>query len=262
MENHSMVMSYQKEGKIGIITLNRPEVHNALNSELAARLMEAWNDFNHDPNLLALVITGAGGRAFCVGADLKERSEGKDPHVDDFWKSGSARSMREMDFVKPVIAAIHGYCLGGGLELALTCDLRVASDQSLFGLPEIKRGFFPGMGASQRLPRVLPYNYAAELLFTGDFIDAKEAYRLGLVNRVVADEEVMPVAMNLAGKISRRPPLALRAVKEALLKSYDLSLAQGLRLEGILRHSVGQTEDAREGVKAFVEKRTPEYKGR
>ena len=257
-----MAMSYQKENRIGIITLNRPEVHNALNADLAAKLTEAWIDFHNDPDMVVLVITGAGGRAFCVGADLKERSSGQDPHVGGFWHPGLKMPMRDTEFYKPVLAAIDGYCLGGGLELALTCDLRIASDQSLFGLPEIKRGFFPGMGASQRLPRLLPYNYAAELLFTGDLIEAAEAYRLGLINRVVSAEKVMPVTMDLAEKISRRPPLALRAVKEALLKSYDLPLADGLRLEGTLRHAIGQTEDAREGVMAFVDKRIPEYKGR
>jgi enoyl-CoA hydratase/carnithine racemase len=170
--------------------------------------------------------------------------------------------MRDTECYKPVIAAIDGYCLGGGLELALSCDIRVASRQSVFGQPEIKLGFFPGMGASQRLPRVLPYNWAAEILFLGDFIDAAEAYRLGMINRLVSPEEVMPTAMELAENISRRPPLALRAAKEALLKSYDLPLSQGLRMEGLLRHAVGRTEDAREGVKAFDEKRAPEYKGR
>jgi enoyl-CoA hydratase/carnithine racemase len=257
-----MVMSYQKQRRIGIITLNRPEVHNALNAELAAKLMAAWDDFNADPALVVLIITGAGGRAFCAGADIKERAAGQDPHVADFWGPGYKLPMRETEVYKPIIAAIDGYCLGGGLELALACDIRVASEKSVFGQPEIKRGFFPGMGASQRLPRVLPYNFAAELLFTGDYMDAAEAYRLGLINRLVAAEEVMPAAMKLAEKISRRPPLALRAVKEALLKSYDLPLSQGLRLEGLLRHAVGRTEDAREGIRAFMEKRTPDFKGR
>jgi enoyl-CoA hydratase/carnithine racemase len=255
-------MSYQKQNKIGIITLNRPEVHNALDAELATALSEAWDDFNKDPAMVVLVITGAGGQSFCVGADIKERSQDGDPHVVHFWEPGFKMPMRETEFFKPVIAAINGYCLGGGLELALTCDIRIAADQSIFGQPEIKRGFFPGMGASQRLPRILPYNFAAELLFIGDFIDAAEAHRLGMINRVVSAEDLMPTALTLAEKISRRPPLALRAVKEALLKSYDLSLSQGLRLEGVLRHALGRTEDAQEGIKAFIEKRQPVYKGR
>jgi enoyl-CoA hydratase/carnithine racemase len=256
-----MVMSYEKTDRIGMVTLNRPEVHNALNSELVAKLMEACEDFNRDPELTVLVITGAGGRAFCVGGDLKERAIGRDPHVDGFWNTGAQKTLRDLELLKPAIATIDGYCLGGGLELALMCDLRVASERSVFGLPEIKRGFFPGMGATQRLPKVLPYNLAAELLFSGDSIDAAEAYRIGLINRLVPAEAVMPTAMELAVKISRQAPLALRAAKEALLRSYDMTLGQGLRLEGILRHAVGLTEDAQEGVRAFVEKRMPEYKG-
>jgi len=257
-----MVMQYEKKEKTGVITLNRPEAHNALNRELAGQLLAAWHDFKRDPGLVVLVLSGAGGKAFCVGGDLKERAAGGDPHVDEFWDSGTGRQIRELDCHKPVIAAIDGYCLGGGLELALIADLRIASQRSEFGLPEIQRGFFPGSGATQRLPRVMPYPFAAELLFLGERIGATEALRLGLINRLVPPEQVLSTAMEMAGRISRLPPLALRAAKEALLKSYDLSLQDGLRFEGLLRHAVGRTEDAREGVRAFTEKRTPRFKGR
>ena len=162
---------------------------------------------------------------------------------------------------KPVIAAINGYCLGGGLELALSCDLRLASGSATFGQPEIKRGIFPGQGATQRLTRILPYHLAAELIFTGEAIDARKALQLGLINRLVEARSLMKEAWQLAGTISEKPPLALRAAKEALLKSYDLSLVEGLRYEGELRKKVGITEDAREGIAAFMEKRKPIFKG-
>jgi E-phenylitaconyl-CoA hydratase len=254
---------YEKEGKIATITLNRPDVLNAMNPDLAGKLLQAWNHFSKDPDLVVLIVTGAGDRAFCVGADIKDRDQtGRDPHVSDFWGPGLTTPMRGMECYKPVIAAINGYCLGGGLELALVCDIRLASETARFGQPEIKRGIFPGMGATQRLPRLMPYNLAAEILITGEHIDACEAYRIGLVNRVVPVDELMPSARALAEKISENAPLALRAVKEALLRSYELPLEQGLRVEGLLRRIIGETEDAKEGMRAFVEKRKPVFKRR
>jgi (E)-benzylidenesuccinyl-CoA hydratase len=254
---------YEKKDTIAIITLNRPEVLNAMNPDMAGKLLQAWLDFSNDPNLAVLIVTGAGGKAFCVGADIKDRDQtGRDPHVSDFWGPGLRTPMRGVELYKPVIAAINGYCLGGGLELALVCDIRIASESAQFGQPEIKRGIFPGMGATQRLPRTMPYNWAAELLFTGESIDAGEAYRIGLVNRVVPPQELMASAETLAKTIGENAPLALRAVKEALLRSYDLPLEQGMRVEGLLRRIIGETEDAREGRRAFVERRKPDFKSR
>lgn len=257
------MLMYEKEARIATITLNRPQVMNAISLELAHELTAAWTAFQKDPDLVVLILTGKGEEAFCVGADLKERSrQGRDIHVSSFWQDSLNLPMRATDGYKPVIGAINGHCLAGGLELALLCDIRIASEQATFGQPEINWGIFPGMGATQRLPRVLPYNLAAELLFVGDRIDARRALEIGLVNRVVPPGALMEEARALATRISQKGPLALRAVKESLLRSYDLPLSQGLRLEALLRRMIGDTEDALEGLKAFQEKRPPRFKGR
>lgn len=258
-----MVLRYEKKDKVAKITLNRPEVMNAINLELAEELFRAWGDFVDDPNRVVLLITGAGDKAFCTGADLKERGRrGEDVHVSSFWDASFRLPMRDKECFKPVVAAINGHCLAGGLELALLCDIRIASENATFGQPEIHWGIFPGMGATQRLPRILPYNLAAEILFTGRHIPAARALEIGLVNQVVPFQDLMDTAWALAEEISEKGPLALRAVKEALLRSYDLPLAQGLRLEGLLRRIVGDTQDALEGMTAFQEKRKPRFTGR
>ena len=257
-----MVLLYEKRGKVATATINRPESMNAINLDLAHQLMRAWSDFCEDKETSVLIITGSGDKAFCVGADLKERNQrGEDFHVSSFWDSSLKLPMRHTDCYKPVIAAINGHCLAGGLELALVCDIRIASENSTFGQPEIKWGIFPGMGATQRLPRALPYNLAAEILLTGEPVDANRAFEIGLINRLVPFQDLMKTATFIADSISDKAPLALRAVKEALLRSYDLPLDQGLRMEGVLRRIVGDTEDAREGVRAFQENRKPEYRG-
>jgi E-phenylitaconyl-CoA hydratase len=258
-----MALLYEKREKVATITINRPAMMNAINMDLAHQLFRAWTDFSEDTETKVLIITGSGDKAFCVGADLKERNQqGEDIHVSSFWDSSLKLPMRHTECHKPVIAAINGYCLAGGLELALVCDIRIASENSTFGQPEIKWGIFPGMGATQRLPRVLPYNLAAEILLTGEPIDANRAFEIGLVNRVVPCRDLMKTAMSIAKNISEKAPLALRAVKEALLRSYDLPLNQGIRMEGLLRRIIGDTEDAKEGLRAFQENRKPEYRGR
>lgn len=258
-----MALLYEKREKIATITLDRPEVMNAIDMELARDLFRAWTDFAEDPEMVVLIVTGSGDKAFCVGADLRERSRsGQDVHVSAFWDQSFKTPMRDIKLFKPVIAAINGHCLAGGLELALVCDIRLASENASFGQPEINWGIFPGMGATQRLPRFLPYNLAAELLFTGDRIDAARAFQIGLVNRVIPLPDLMKTARSVAEGISEKSPLALRAVKEALLSSYELPLTQGLRVEGLLRRIIGDTEDTREGARAFEEKRKPEFRGR
>lgn len=257
-----MVVLYEKRDKIATITLNRPEAMNAISRELARELYEAWYDFAADSALSVLVVTGAGEKAFCVGADLKEKEEKGDVHVTSFWDGSFKLPMRGPELFKPVIAAVNGHCLGGGLELALLADIRIAAEHATFGQPEIKLGIFPGMGATQRLRRSLPYNLAAEILLTGERFSAAKAFEIGLVNRVVPSQELMKTALSVAETVSRNAPLALRAVKESLLRSYDLPLDQGLRLEGVLRHVVGDTEDAEEGTRAFLEKRPPKFKGK
>ncbi len=256
-----MALDYEKDGRIAVLTLNRPQAHNALDRESLELLAQAWSDFAADPEAAALIVTGAGRASFCVGGDLKEwLAQDRDPHAAGIMDK-LRPPMRQTRMFKPVIAAVNGHCLGGGLELALACDLRLASRTARFGLPEIKRGIFPGQGATQRLARVLPYNLAAEMLFMGEIIGADEALRMGLVNRVVDQENLLPLARSWALKLARRPPLALAAAKEALLAGYDLPLKEGLALEGRLRKEIGRTQDAREGMTAFLEKRKPLFKG-
>ena len=257
-----MVVLYEKKERVAIMTLNRPEAMNAISRELARVLCEAWSDFAGDPGLSVLIITGAGEKAFCVGADLKEKELKGDVHVTSFWDGSFKLPMRGAELYKPVIAAINGHCLGGGLELALLADIRIAAEHATFGQPEIRLGIFPGMGATQRLPRTLPYNLAAEILLTGERFGAAKALEIGLVNRIVPPQDLLKTALSVAETISGNAPLALRAAKEALLKSYDLPLDQGLRLEGLLRRIVGDTEDAQEGVRAFMEKRKPRFIGK
>jgi enoyl-CoA hydratase/carnithine racemase len=259
-----VVLLYEKSDGVVTVTLNRPQAMNAINGEMAQALMRAWEDFAQDPQARVLIMTGSGERSFCVGADLRERADVQgDPHLGGFWsRATDEMPMRRAAIYKPAIGAINGHCLGGGLELALLCDIRIASENATFGQPEICWGIFPGMGATQRLPRVLPYNLAAEIVLTGRPVGARQALAMGLVNRVVPAGELMAAARELAEVIGRNAPLAVRAAKEALLRSYDLPLEQGLRLEGLLRRAVGETADAREGRMAFEEKRVPRYEGR
>lgn len=248
-----MILLYEKKEAIATITLNRPEVMNAINQELACELSRAWEDFAKDSRMRTLIITGAGDKAFCTGADLKERSGMKvDIHVSSFWGHSFNLPMKGTECYKPVIVAVNGHCLAGGLELALMGDIRIASENATFGQPEINWGIMPGMGATQRLPRILPYNLASEILLTGDPIDAEHALRIGLINRVVPLPELMHAARVLSKILCEKPPLAMRAIKEALLRSYDLPLEQGLRLESCLRRILGETKDAQEGMKTFA----------
>ncbi len=255
-----MSLIYEKEGKIATITLDRPQALNAMNADLGVKLRDAWIDFSKDADRAVLIVKGSGDRAFCVGADIKERnSKDSDPHVTQFGRTDFLTPMKGIDLFKPVIGAINGYCLGGGMELAMVCDIRLASDTAVFGQPEIKRGIFPGMGATQRLPRLMPYNLAAEILFTGKTFDAQEAYRIGFVNRVVPQDELITCAHELANVLADMSLQSLRSIKESLLSSYEMPLRQGLRVEGLLRRIVGETDDAREGMKAFVERRDPKF---
>ncbi len=248
---------------IAFITFNRPERLNAMNEEMWVELGRVWDAFAADPALRVAVVSGAGDRAFSTGMDLKERAVAGDPRARKFWTSALARDPGRREPVwKPMIAAVHGYCLAGGFEIALSCDIRICSDEATFGLPEIKRGFFPGSSGTVRLPRIVPLGMALEMLYTGEPISAAEAFRCGLVNRVVPQDELLPAAEKLARSIADGPPLALQAVKEVVLRGLDLPLADAIRFEAGFRAMVGGTEDAAEGPRAFSEKRKPTYKGR
>lgn len=250
-----MAVDYKKEGKIAIFTINRPEAMNAINAQAVQELHEAMVDFRDNPELWVGIITGAGEKAFSAGADIKEMRPNavrKDPPTP----------MRGLELWKPLIAAINGFALGGGLEIALSCDIRIAVEHARFGVPEVTLGLIPGWGGTQRLPRVIPWASAAGILFTGKHIDAQEAYRIGLVNQVVPPEQLMTTAREWAELICRAGPLGVRAAKEAMIKGYSMSLEEGLQLEKSLGNFLRKTVDFKEGTRAFVEKRKPDFKAK
>jgi E-phenylitaconyl-CoA hydratase len=246
------------------MTLNRPAVRNALNRELSAALMEALQRVRADPEIRVAVLTGA-GRTFCAGADLKERAQSGravDASPASIVEANQSQSFARLSLEKPLIAAIDGYCLAAGFELALACDLRLCTPDARFGLPEIVRGFFPGGGGPQRLMRAIPQAVAMEMILTGDPIDATTAQQVGLVSRVVPTEELLSTACQIARRIASHAPLAVKAVKEVAYAALDETLEQSLRFGSTLRWIIGQTEDAREGPRAFAERREPQYQGR
>ena len=250
-----MVVDYKKEGRIAIFTINRAEAFNALSMQVHKELIEAMLDFQNDSNLWVGIITGAGDKSFSAGQDIKEFSP-KPVAAQDLVYGVPDKIW------KPIIAAINGWCLGGGLELALACDLRIAAEHARFGQPEINIGFMPGGGGTQRLPRFIPRAKAAELLLTGELIDAQEAYRIGLVNKIVPLDKLMSTAKEMADIICKKGPLGVRASKEAMIKGYSMPLEEGLELERSLNNSLRDTEDFMEGATAFKEKRQPQYKGK
>jgi len=262
-----MGIVYEKKGKIAILTINRPEAMNALDPETSREMTEAWLDFRDDPQLWVAIVTGAGEKAFCAGADLKRMGEflqlaPMERHELREREPGLGGLPRNLPIWKPIIAAVNGHCYGGGLELALACDIRIAAEHARFGLTEVRWGIIPGQGGTQRLPRLIPVGKALEMILTAEPIDAQEAYRWGLVNRVVPLSELLPTAMRLAEEICENAPLAVRAAKEAVWRGLDLPLEEGLRLEQFLANLVRDTEDAQEGVKSFAERRKPKFKGR
>ncbi len=260
-----MAIDYEKEGRIAIFTINRPQAMNAINMEALRELHEAMVDFRDDPELWVGIITGAGERAFCGGADIKDTLPFMKEHLRDSPWVIPTTPMRGLDIWKPLIAAINGMALGGGLEIALACDIRIASEKARLGTPEVTLGLIPGWGGTQRLPRMVPWCKAAEIVLTGRIINAQEAYRIGLVNEVVPPEEVMPKAREWAKAISEAAaPLAVRAAKEAMVRGYSLTLEEGLRLENSLEAYLMGTEDFAEGITAFTEKprRNPVYQGK
>jgi enoyl-CoA hydratase len=245
---------------VALITLDRPEVLNALDSETMRQLVEALERLDADENVRAVVITGAGDRAFAAGADIKEMAEATP--VSLTVANSFARWERIRRIRKPIVAAVRGYALGGGCELAMACDLIVAAEDAVFGQPEIRIGVMPGAGGTQRLTRALGKAKAMDLILTGGQLSARDAEAHGLVSRIVAREQTLVAALDLASEIAAQPPLAVMAAKEAINRAFELSLEAGLEFERRNFFLLFASDDQKEGMAAFVEKRKPSWKGR
>ncbi|GIW42032.1 MAG: putative enoyl-CoA hydratase [Candidatus Binatia bacterium] len=263
---------FEKEGHIATVTLNRPEVRNAINAEMLCRLADAWQAIVDDPEIRVAILTGAGEEAFCAGADLDRlvrMMQGLRPPEDEFderiqkdysliWKG----LLREFDVYKPIVAAVKGFCVAGGVELLQCTDIRVASEDAQFGLAEVKWSLFPMAGSTVRLPRQIPYCMAMEILLTGERMSAAEAYRIGLVNRVVPRDRVLPEARRFAEILAENGPLAVQAVKRSVLEGSGRPIREALAKEFEIGAQVALSQDAKEGTRAFKEKRKPVFQGR
>ncbi len=249
----------ETRGAIGLITLDRPGALNALNTTLIRELGQALDGFENDDVVGAIVLTGS-EKAFAAGADIKEMADLS--FVDAFLADQAAALERVARTRKPVIAAVAGYCLGGGCELAMMCDIIIAADTAKFGQPEITLGIMPGMGGTQRLTRAIGKAKAMDLILTGRLMDAEEADSVGLVSRVVAADRLMDEALEVADKIGELSRVSVLAAKEAVVRGYDTSLADGLKVERRLFHALFATEDQKEGMAAFLEKRAPQFRNR
>ncbi|MFN8656930.1 MAG: enoyl-CoA hydratase-related protein [Candidatus Obscuribacterales bacterium] len=245
--------------QVGIVRLNRPQALNALSHELMAELVDALEVFDRDDQIRVIILTGS-DRAFAAGADIKEMSD--ESTVSIMLKDQFATWDRVKEIKKPIIAAVSGFALGGGCELAMTCDIIIASETAQFGQPEINLGVIPGAGGTQRLTRCVAKYKAMEMILTGRSIGAHEAKEAGLVNRVVPVELYMDEALNLAKEIAKKSPLAVRMAKEAILKTFDLPISQGLDFERKNFYMLFSSEDQKEGMKAFMEKRSASFKGK
>ena len=247
--------------RVATITIDRPEKRNALNGQVRAELMHALDALEPDDDVRVVVITGAGEKAFVAGADIGEFAE-RTPLEQRAAMEGRRVFEVVADFPKPVIASINGYALGGGCELALACDLRIAARSARLGQPEVNLGILPGGGGTQRLPRLVGLGRAMRLALTGELIDAEEAERIGLVDTLVDDDELADRTRELAGSIARHSPVALKLIKQAIRASAETPLAAGLRLERELFITAFASQDSTEGINAFLEKRDPEFEGR
>ena len=246
---------------IALITINRPERLNAMDAEHYKALSQAWCTVRDDPAVRVAIVTGAGDRSFTTGADIKSFLTAP-PALSELWLTQRDQLLnRGLEVWKPVVAAVNGYCLGGGMTLLLATDIRIAASHATFSVAEVKRGVIPGNGGTQRVLDQLPYAVAMEMLLTGDGIDAVAAERWGLVNKVVPKEELLATAYSYARRIAANAPLAVQAAKELAVRSRDMDLATGLRMEVVINRMLSMTEDAKEGPAAFAAKRKPDFKG-
>ena len=252
----------ERDGGVATLTINRPKVLNALNTQTLDELRRAVLELKHDAGVRAVILTGAGEKSFVAGADINELAT----QTPITGREHAIAGQHVIDLVehlgKPVIAAINGYALGGGCELAMACTIRIAAETAKLGQPEINLGLIPGYAGTQRLARIVGRGRALELLLTGDQISAQEAHRLGLVNRVVPAADLMPEAKKLAGALAAKAPVAIRYILEAVHKGLEMPFAQAQMFEATLFGLVASTEDMREGTRAFLEKRKADFKGK
>jgi len=252
---------YQVEDGIALITVNRPKVLNALNSATYEELRQAFLAAGKNEGVGAVILTGSGDKAFVAGADINELAVQSPVGAAEF----SRRSLEALALIenlgKPVIAAVNGFALGGGCELAMACHIRIASASASFGQPEVSLGIIPGNGGTQRLARLVGKGRAIEIVLTGAMVDAQEAYRIGLVNKVVPPENLLAAAKEMAGKIMTKGPVAVRLSLQAIHHGMEMSLREGLELEANLFGLVFSTDDMKEGTRAFLERRKPQFKG-
>ena len=254
---------YEKEDRLAIITFNRPEVRNALNYRAIDEALEAVRNAETDDSVRVLILTGAGEKAFIAGADIGELRE-RNTMTELGSRSAQRRVLANLleTMSKPTIAAINGFAVGTGLELAMACTIRIASENAKFGLPEINLGIMPGNGGTQRLPRLVGEGRAMEMILTGELIDAPEAYRIGLVNKVVPQTELMNYVKELAQKLAAKPPLAVKLAKNAIRTGLNMTLNDGIEYENKLFAILCGSQDKQEGVAAFLEKRPPNFQGK
>jgi enoyl-CoA hydratase/carnithine racemase len=260
-------VAYERRGNTAHITINRPQAMNALGPDQHHGMIQIWEEFRDDSEALVAILSGAGDRAFCAGADLKTYTPllaERDIYDtrQDSNRYGFGGITRGLEIWKPIIAAVNGYALAGGLELALACDIRIASDSARFGCSEVQRGFHHCDGGTVRLPLIVGLGNALKMQLTGEAINAQEALRIGLVSQVVSQNELIPTAERMADLIASNGPLGVRSAKESMLRSLGRALEDALRFENILFSTLTRTEDYREGPKAFAEKRPPVWQGR
>jgi E-phenylitaconyl-CoA hydratase len=257
----SLTMSV--EDHIATMVLNRPQAMNAIDPEMRQALVQAWEQVRRDDDIWVVVITGAGEKAFCAGADLKKTLPSDESFAQQtFSNPVPASTVAHMETDKPIIAAVNGYAMGGGMEIALACDIRIASEKAQFALSEARVGSIPGSGGTQRLPRAIGMSDAMLMLLTGERIDASEALRNGLVSKVVAHGQLMPATYEIARKIAANAPLSVRAIKRLVKRGMDMPLQHAVDAERYVFGMLYQSEDRIEGRRAFAEKRKPQYKGR
>jgi len=253
---------YEKEDGIGLVTINRPETLNALNSEVYTELYDVFQKIEEDSDVRVVILTGSGERAFVAGADIAEMQPQNSIEINGFINIIREASDYISNLSKPVIAALNGFTLGGGCELAMCCDLRIASEKAKLGQPEINLGVIPGAGGTQRLPRLIGMSRAKELIFTGDIIDAKTAFMMGLVDKIVPPDMLMAETKELAKKIMSKSGVTLALAKKAMNSGANTDLSSALDIEAQCFARCFATEDQKEGMKAFLEKRKPEFKNK